>query len=769
MYGVPTTRTVDVSSDSSAIKISYMIPDIEVYEDQDLYPGRSFWKLENFGTVTKLGTPSYPIRNDLFILPADASDIKVSISKMEWKSFDNFTPTPARPPLVDGSLEAYSIDDVPDISPDSYIPSETPIYINDISVCDDKCYVYVTYEPCVFDFKTGQTKVCYLTDYTLTFVSNNEANDVSEKTERPENYLIITLDKYKNALSGFIKWKRQCGNNVKIVLADSWSGEGDETLRRLNLQNKIRETIKKSKSEDISLKYVILAGSAEELPGEKAKKHNYNNSVADTDYYYACVEGDDQVRNVITGRFLVNSIDEMSNIVKKTVLYEKGMAMDDEIYEKGVHLAYFQDSNNDGKEDRYFIHTSEYLRDKLLSYNYDIGRIYKSSSTVKPSEMNDLEGRVQHTFLPAELLDDGFNWNPKYTDVIDAINSGVQYALYRGHGAVSFWDEPYLAVSHMKYLSNSNRLPIVFSISCNTGAFSSNGFAKNLTSLSNAGAVSVIASEDVSYSYYNDYLIRGIFNNFWNMDSISPNYNSINYPIIINGIEKPVLLEKNTLGNALHYGGLYLGMFASRDYTQVTKELYHVFGDPGLVFNINRPWKRDDISFKISNNESSGTTWQNAILTTPIKSVIGYYNETTGKIMRLYGHHLTVPHDLRQDYTIVVQCYNYKPFIINVKHGIVTTSSPLASLDGNTGDIDILSSSEGTINVSYRLADDSIEMSNPFIEVRDFNYNVICKENCLDYEGEVLLNSSKLSKGTYVVRLLEEGHDPISRKVIITK
>jgi len=765
--GAPVTRTIDVLTESNTINVSYLIPNIEVFEDNDLYPGRSFWKLGNFGISKAPGTPSYPIRNDMFVLPADASDIKVVLRNTSWKSIEYHAPTPARPPMIDSSFDTISLEDVPDISVESYVPAEVPVYINDILKCDDKCIVYVTFEPCVYDVETGITKVCYLADYSLSFVSNVDVTETVDNAERPENYLIITYGEYEKALTGFVKWKNQCGNKVQVKLADSWAGIEDPILRKQNLQNKIRETIKNAKSADANLKYVILAGSADELPGEKAKKHYYNNSVADTDYYYACVNEDDNVRNVVTGRFLVSSIDDMSNIVKKTILYEKGLSNDKDLSMKGVHLAYFQDTDNDGKEDRHFIHTSEFLRDKVQQYNCEIERIYKSTSTTKPSEMNDLEGSVEHAYLPAELLDDSFNWNPQYTDVINAINSGVQYALYRGHGAISFWDEPYFSVSHLKHLTNSNIMPVVFSISCNTGAFSDYGFAKNLMSLSNAGAVSVIASEDVSYSYYNDYLIRGIFNQFWNIDSL--NHASINNPIVFDRVNKPIHVENNTLGNALHYGGMYLGMFASPHYTHVTKELFHVFGDPGLVFNTNIPWTREDISFKISKADNLGISWQYAELNTPIRSVIGYYNETTGEVRRVYGNSFTVPNNIRQNYYIVVQCYNYKPFIINVRNGIVTTSSPLASVNSSVGDINILSSCEGTINVSYKLADDAIYRTDAFIEIRDFNNSLICKEDCLDSEGKIMLNSSNLCKGSYVVRLIEDGHDVVYKKVFITQ
>ena len=88
-------------------------------------------------------------------------------------------------------------------------------------------------------------------------------------------------------------------------------------------------------------------------------------------------------------------MDDIRNIVKKTILYEKGLSNDKDLSMKGVHLAYFQDTDNDGKEDRHFIHTSEFLRDKVQQYNCEIERIYKSTSTTKPSEMNDLEGSVE--------------------------------------------------------------------------------------------------------------------------------------------------------------------------------------------------------------------------------------------------------------------------------------------------------------------------------------------------------------------------------------
>lgn len=68
-------------SNSMAITVSYMIPNIYVTPDTTLYPGTYFWNLDGCGISTTPATPSFPHKTDLFVLPGDATNISVRMDR----------------------------------------------------------------------------------------------------------------------------------------------------------------------------------------------------------------------------------------------------------------------------------------------------------------------------------------------------------------------------------------------------------------------------------------------------------------------------------------------------------------------------------------------------------------------------------------------------------------------------------------------------------------------------------------------------------------
>lgn len=115
---------------------------------------------------------------------------------------------------------------------------------------------------------------------------------------------------------------------------------------------------------------------------------------------------------------------------------------------------------------------------------------------------------------PAELGD----WTGgSAQDVINAINDGAFMLQHRDHGFESGWGEPAFYSSHISQLNNADKLLHVFSVNCLTGRFNDNTdcFAEKFIRKANGGALSITAASQVSYSFVNDALVWGMYDNMF--------------------------------------------------------------------------------------------------------------------------------------------------------------------------------------------------------------------------------------------------------------
>ena len=307
--------------------------------------------------------------------------------------------------------------------------------------------------------------------------------------------------------------------------------------------------------------YILLFGDSEHIPAN-------NLYGTPTDLWYAAVNGTDYYPDWFIGRISADTVDQANIIVQKILTYEQTPPTQPSFYNNMVVAAYFQDDNHDQYEDRRFVLTSEEIRDYLQSIGYTGERIYCTSSSITPTHYNNgyyANGEP----LPPELLRPTFAWDGDATDIINAINQGIFILNHRDHGMLSGWGDPYFTTSHVSTLTNGELLPVVFSLNCLTGAFASGEcFCEEFLRKSNGGAVGAYGASDVSYSGYNDYLCRGMYDAIW------PQFD----PQIGNNVSLP------HLGEMLNYGKAFMAdtWGAPWGYERLEFELFHCFGDPSL-------------------------------------------------------------------------------------------------------------------------------------------------------------------------------------------
>ncbi|MDH4210166.1 MAG: C25 family cysteine peptidase [candidate division WOR-3 bacterium] len=234
-------------------------------------------------------------------------------------------------------------------------------------------------------------------------------------------YLIITHDDYYDALVPLAEWKTQKGLKAKIVRT---SETGSDSAQ-------IRSYVANAYySWEIKPEYLLLVGNKYQIPFPRITLAVYVYS----DNYYTNILGDFR-NDIIPGRFWVYDTMDVKTIVAKVLGYEKTPYLEDPLwFRKGTTIV-----------------------------NEDMGGIpgdsvYWADAHYAHALMNNA-GFV-HIDSFARSFGNGS------ADVINAINSGRSYILYRGEG-VTVWTWPFNNIEP-ENMSNGFELPVILSATCTT-------------------------------------------------------------------------------------------------------------------------------------------------------------------------------------------------------------------------------------------------------------------------------------------------------------
>lgn len=244
--------------------------------------------------------------------------------------------------------------------------------------------------------------------------------------------LIISHSALEPYQAEYIRWKQQRGFEVYV----------------LNKSN-IGETLDQFKAaitahyNQYQCDYLMLFGDVTgtySIPTAFYPSPEYQENDAD-DHQYTLITGDDYFPEMLAGRFSFNNVSELIVMLNKTVSYEKTPMMADTNWMKrAVTIAgNFAEGNLRPTTP---IHMSRWLRNRFLDYGYTA---------------------VDTVYYPPTY--------PGTSLIQTSINQGVQFISYRGWGDANGWHYPSFHLADLNNTFNGAKMPIVFSIVCNTGDF----------------------------------------------------------------------------------------------------------------------------------------------------------------------------------------------------------------------------------------------------------------------------------------------------------
>ena len=653
-----------ITPDNNGVLVTYKFSNAQLWDDP-LYPGCSLLSVLGFSSIDEAGKPSVPIRTDIINLPANKK-AKISVSYSGFKEYP-VKLAPARPQLSDVSYEGYSTDNVPPISNyEGYFPNSTVEKKADYTY-RGKNLVAVRVCPVQYSVSKGTIRVYTTVRYRVDFIDSNTSDQVSginsyigltdhtisNCTLNPEvaelesfpnedtlGMLIITTPSFMKAAHTFAEWKKILGYNTDIICRSTWTCDDVISQAKLAYNN------------NPALYSIVILGDHAHIPAQSLKTYAEHLS----DFNYGCVtEGYHLVPDLLRGRISVSTAAEAENVVRKIIYYESIQNNRFDFYKSGLHCAYFQDNNNDGYADRRFAQTSEDIFNFMDSLGFNLERVYKTPAHVTPLFWNKTAFSNGGS-IPEYLKKPDFKWNGSAVDISRAVNNGVSYILHRDHGSDDGWGDPYYSVSHLKSLSNREKLPVVFSLNCLTGRLDSYNpsFAEEFLRQVNGGCAGIIAATDTSYSGYNDEFAIEMFNAMYPDSPMNPqfknsssNTNTIReVPIYKLGEIMDQGLSK--IGN--RYGSRYSGCAI------YTRELFHCFGDPTMTLYLERP--RTFSNIRISRSNTVRVNLPDSTI-----ARISFYDKKLNKVLSYIGNYATYEATSPEDVIVSVTSDRYLPYV----------------------------------------------------------------------------------------------------------
>ncbi len=340
------------------------------------------------------------------------------------------------------------------------------------------------------------------------FLSSVFVNYEATRTTGTNNYLIITAPDYESGLTPLVNHKQGMGFNVTVVNTNV-TGTSNTTIKNYiqTLYNNI----------NTRPEFILLVGDVDKIPdwigGGQGTPH--------TDWNYALLEGGDLWVDAFLGRFPIQNLTQLSNIINKTIYMESSI---NNLWKKNVFMAstdnhLITEGTHNYVIDTFFIPNNFTVNTKLYSY-------YGATTAM----------------------------------VSASLDSNKIFAIYSGHGSETSWaDGPPFSQANVNALNNTI-YPFVYSYACVTGSFHISGecFAETWIRIPKAGVIFWGSSVN-SYWDEDDILERRVVKALFN-DNLKRNAE--------NFVKGKIYLVQ-------HYGSITPTM-------QRYMEMYNCMGDPSI-------------------------------------------------------------------------------------------------------------------------------------------------------------------------------------------
>ncbi len=252
----------------------------------------------------------------------------------------------------------------------------------------------------------------------------------------PGHILIIVPTSWVLATTAFVEWKREIGFDVTVACYPLDTGEA--------LSEFIAE-----KYADEGISHLILCGDCEDVPPAYTSKDTTTPGLLEptSDIRYALLSGDDYVPDLFVSRVPSHDNNQLKGVFKKFISYEANPPDDDRWRGRAAFMGSNEKASNPPYKDK---------RDReIMAENYALLQ----------------DAGVLDTGCAEIYMDNGVQNNTLKTQLVRALNGGVAFLEYLGHGTNTKFATSGFSVTDAKSMQNGSSLPFIMSPVCDTGNF----------------------------------------------------------------------------------------------------------------------------------------------------------------------------------------------------------------------------------------------------------------------------------------------------------
>ena len=266
--------------------------------------------------------------------------------------------------------------------------------------------------------------------YENQFINYQTSLNRYTPIEEEGDLLIICHDAFMTAMQPFVNWKKQIGRPTTMV-GTSVAGTTDTAIKAY---------IEAQYASNNNLTHVLLVGDVAQIPGHyMSASGGYGGK---SDLWYGQITGNDFYNELFIGRFSAENTDHVTTQVNKVIHYERDINTTDTWLTYGTGVATSAGGGGHfGEDDWQHI---DNIRADLLSYNYtEVYRDYQS----------------------------GGGAHSNSATLSQNINNGVSIINYCNHGSETSWGVFGYNNNNVNALTNTHKLPIVWSVACLNGKY----------------------------------------------------------------------------------------------------------------------------------------------------------------------------------------------------------------------------------------------------------------------------------------------------------
>lgn len=494
-------------------------------------------------TLSEIGKPSLPTINQIFALPY-GDGCNVSIIEKSWTNIEIGKIYPFQEPLYgrkDVGTNSFSINNKtynnecfsPSLSRLGDLQKFKGMCNRSVAICPFRYYplsnrlsILKEFEIRV-DYDNPNSEVTTFNEDISIFANSNILKNCSISNESSRNsnsydYLIIVgnIPNILNSqsLADFCKWKAFKGIRTKVVSTTTINS----AITTGTTTSKIKQYIS-SERDSSGINYVLFIGDYNMIPIYIYRSSSFDGYILPiySDYWYGCLNGNnDYQADVYIGRFPVNSLNDLENMVDKTIRYEKNTI---NYYNKALLVADFVVQDRTQMES---IASTPYTTPYIFT-NLDGGPVSYGGH------------------------------NNSNVDVINAINSDYNIVHFLGHGMKKGWglsekkgwnDHHELFTDTCLNQINFTANFILFNNACNTGDITDNQCMLKSFLCADHGAVSVFGATATSLVDADSTFIHHLYDKLLNKD-----INNLGRLIVLSHIASINSIGTDAIINAVQY------------------------------------------------------------------------------------------------------------------------------------------------------------------------------------------------------------------------